>query len=299
MSPIVESVDRTFFIIVAISVVFLLGITATMIAFVIRYSRKRHPVAAQINGNTALEVTWTVVPLVLVMAMFYYGYEGFALMRNPPADSLTVHVTARMWDWRYTYENGAETDKLYVPLGRPVKLLLRSLDVVHSFYLPAYRVKEDAVPGRETFLWFKPQALGPSEVFCAEYCGQRHSYMMSQVLVMTPAEFQAWYDSHGKAAALPPAATTLRLFDKHGCVDCHALGSDVPGLLSLRGIKGRKTRVVVAGKEQTLVADAAYIRRAIVTPSAEILAGQADEMPPTDLPAAELEAMVEFLGGLE
>lgn len=208
---VVEAVDAVFFGIVWVSAALLAGITLAMLWFVWRYHRRRHPRAAPIEGHAGLEALWIVVPALIVLGMFYYGYDGYRLMRQPPADAFEVKVAARMWDWTFEYPNGRVADRLYVPLDRAIKLRLFSADVVHSFFVPAFRIKEDAVPGQETFLWFKPQGLGPADIYCAEYCGQRHSYMISQVVVLPPEEFWAWYEGSSGATAAAADAGTERL----------------------------------------------------------------------------------------
>lgn len=295
-NTIAENVDSVFLFIAGVSALLLFGITATMIYFVVRYSRKRHPKAQQVKSNTWLEVAWTVLPTILVLVMFYYGYAGFALMRDVPENAMEVQVTARMWDWSFEYENGIKANQLYVPVNRPIKLSLKSVDVVHSFYLPSFRVKEDVVPGKENYLWFKPQTTGPADIFCAEYCGQRHAYMMSQVIVMGEEEFQRWYESGGEERNLPPEAVNLGLLSKHACTACHGLDDDIGGAPPFRGIFGRKTTVVVDGEEKQIVVDEDYLRRAIVEPGAELVKGYDDDMdPPEDMSPEELEKIIEYL----
>ncbi len=299
-NTIAENVDSVFLFIAGISALLLLGITATMLYFVFRYSRKRHPKAQQVKSNTWLEVTWTVLPTILVLVMFYYGYEGFALMRDVPANAMEVQVTARMWDWTFEYDNGIKAKQLYVPVNRPIKLSLKSVDVVHSFYLPSFRVKEDVVPGKENYLWFKPQTTGPADIFCAEYCGQRHAYMMSQVIVMGEDEFQRWYESGGAERTLPSEAVSLGLLSKHACTACHGLDDDIGGAPPFRGIFGRKTTVLVDGEERQIVVDEEYLRRAITEPGAELVKGYDDDMdPPEDLTPEELEQIIDYLKGLK
>ncbi len=296
-ASIAQNVDNIFFYIVGISIVLLLGITAVMVLFVVKYRREKHPRAEEVAGSTWLEVTWTVLPTLLVLTMFYYGYEGFYLMRHVPKDALTVKVTARMWDWSFEYPGGLKTDRLYVPVDKPVKLLLTSLDVTHSFFLPAFRVKEDAVPGRQSYLWFKPQTTGPADIFCAEYCGQRHSYMMSQVIVMEQEAFARWYASQGKIET--PEARALALLEKHSCLQCHTISPLKTGLIPLRGILGRRTTVVAQGQKKELIADPAYLRRSITDPGAELLEGYPDSMPASaGMSSEELEEMVTYLEGL-
>jgi cytochrome c oxidase subunit 2 len=192
---IVQSVDTTFLIIAGISFFFLAVITVVMFYFMYKYSRKKNPVATDITGNTTIEILWTVIPTILVMVMFFYGYAGFKQMRNAPADAMTVKVTGRMWVWNFEYDNGVKSDTLFVPTGKPVKLELNSADVNHSFYMPAFRIKEDAVPGRKNYLWFEPTADGEYYVECAEYCGLSHSYMLAKVVALPKDKYDAWYNA--------------------------------------------------------------------------------------------------------
>jgi cytochrome c oxidase subunit 2 len=287
-------VDHVFFLIVAISAVLLLLIMTLMIAFAVRYRRSRRPRAQQIAGNLWLEILWTIVPVGLVLAMFYYGFEGFKVLRDVPPDAMLVKVTGRMWDWRFRYENGKETGKLFVPLDRPVKLALTSLDVNHSFYIPAFRIKEDAVPGRENYLWFKPQSTGPVDIFCAEYCGQQHAYMMSEVIVMTPEDFAAWYAV--PADSLAAGRDGPALLAEQGCLACHSLDGSPRSGPTLRGLYGSRRVVLWNGQERTAVADEEYLRRAIRQPDAEVVGGYEAIMPvPEKLGDEELQAIIDYL----
>jgi len=286
-----DAVDNVFLFIVIASVILLLLVTGLMIFFAIKYSRKRHPEPEQVKEHMWLEILWTAIPTVLVLFMFYFGYEGFLMMRTVPDDAMKVNVTGRMWDWSFEYENGKRSDKLYVPKDKPVKLLMKSVDVIHSFFIPAFRIKEDVVPGRETFLWFKPQALGPADIFCAEFCGQRHAYMLSQVIVMTPEEFAQWYKL--EAEKVPEV---VALMEELGCLDCHSLDASAGDRLSLKGIFGTVRTVLVNGDAKEVVADEDYIRRSILTPSAEILKGQDDAMVvPEDITQEQIEQIVQYL----
>lgn len=190
---IVTQTDTTFFIIVAISVILLLIVVVSMIYFVIRYSKRKNPRASDISGNTRLEILWTAIPTFLVLGMFFSGYAGFKNLRTPPDNAFVVKVIGRMWSWSFEYENGKKSDTLYVPLSKPIKALITSNDVNHSFYLPDFRVKEDAVPGRTNMLWFKPQQIGSYNILCAEYCGLSHYNMYTKLVVMDDADFQKWY----------------------------------------------------------------------------------------------------------
>jgi cytochrome c oxidase subunit 2 len=191
-SNFVNSTDTTFFFIVAVSVFFLVVITASMIYFVIRYSRKRNPRAKNIHGNIPLEVTWTVIPTILVLIMFWMGWSGYKQLANAPSDAMNIDVTAQMWRWTFKYPNGITADSLFVPVNKPVKVLLHSRDVNHSFFVPAFRVKKDVIPNRNNSAWFIADKVGIYDLFCAEYCGLNHSHMLSKVVVMPQNNFDNW-----------------------------------------------------------------------------------------------------------
>ena len=199
-SNFIESVDGTFLFVLIVSVFFLVLITALMIFFVIKYNRKRNPKAVNVHSNLALEITWTVIPTILVLIMFWYGWVAYLDMADAPADSLKVDVTAQMWKWSFKYENGTTTDTLYVPVNKPVKLNLHSLDVNHALFIPAFRVKKDVLPGQDRFVWFESNEPGSYDIACAEYCGLNHSYMYSKVIVLPENEFKVWNDTVGKSA---------------------------------------------------------------------------------------------------
>ena len=196
MNPIVELVDNSFIFIVAISVLLLVGVTVAMIYFVFRYSEKNNPKPDQsITGSTTLEILWTVIPLILVLAMFFYGYEGFKEMRNIPPNAMVVKVTGKMWFWHFEYANKKTSDTLLLlPQGKDVRFELESADVNHSFYVPAYRVKEDCIPGRTNHMWFHTTNVGLFDIECAEYCGLNHSYMLGTVKIVPESEFLEWYN---------------------------------------------------------------------------------------------------------
>jgi cytochrome c oxidase subunit 2 len=192
VSNFVNSVDGTFLFTLIVSVFFLVLITFLMILFVIKYSRKRNPKGTNIHGNMGLEIAWTAIPTVLVLIMFWYGWQGYKEMVNVPEDAMPVKVTAQMWKWNFEYENGKKTDSLYVPVNKPVKLILHSNDVNHSFFIPAFRLKKDVFPNRERIAWFVAKQTGEYNIACAEYCGLNHSYMYSKIIVMNDYEFNNW-----------------------------------------------------------------------------------------------------------
>lgn len=188
-----ESVDFVMLYIVAISVVLLLGITATMIYFVFKYNRKKGHAPVDIHGNLLLEVIWIVIPTLLVLSMFYFGYTSFRETREIPDNPFVVKVTARMWQFSFEYANGKMTDTLYVPVNTAIDLEMRSMDVNHAFYIPAFRIKEDIIYGKTNHLYFTPKEVGDYDVACAEYCGLSHSAMYTKVKVIHDNEFTKWY----------------------------------------------------------------------------------------------------------
>ncbi len=197
VSDVAAKVDEAFYWIGGICIVLLAGITLTMVLFVIKYRHKRHPKAKQIEGNLPLELAWIIIPTLIVLFMFFKGYEGFKLIRNVPENAMTVKVLAQQWFWTFIYPEGDfSSPELYAPVGRPVRLDLTAPEdgVVHSFYLPAFRVKEDCVPGKETYLWFEAKKEGTFNIFCAEYCGKDHSKMISKLRVLSPEAYGAWIE---------------------------------------------------------------------------------------------------------
>ena len=189
-----HSVDLVMIYIIAISVVLLIGITSVMIYFVFKYHRKHGHEPVDIAENLPLEITWIVVPTLLVLSMFYFGYNSFRETRDIPKDSFVVEVTARMWYFSFKYPNGKTTDTLYVPQNKPIKLVMESVDVNHAFFIPAFRIKEDIMYGKKTILPFTAQLAGDYDVACAEYCGLNHSAMYTKVKVLPQNSFNTWYE---------------------------------------------------------------------------------------------------------
>jgi cytochrome c oxidase subunit 2 len=308
--------DDTFFFILGISVMFLVANTAIMLYFVFRYSRKRNPVPSDVKDSLLLEITWTVIPTLLVLAMFFVGWKGFQYMRTAPPDAMVVKAIARSWSWTFDYANGRESAVLNVPVGRPVKLLITSTDVVHSLYIPAYRIKEDAVPGRETHLWFMPDEPGSYDLFCTEYCGVGHSAMITKVEVMIAKDFDEWYNSkkevpaEGEKAAVPgPAKKTAvpapdeggRLIQVKGCIACHSTDGTPKIGPTFRGIFGKKVVVVRNGQERQIVVDEAFIRQTLLHPEIDRVKGFPPIMPSQQgqLSDKEIEEIIEHIRSLK
>lgn len=276
-SNFVKGVDTAFLVILGISFFFLIFLTVLMLVFMYKYNRKRNPNATQIEGSTKLEIVWTVIPLLLTLLMFYYGWAGYKPMTKVPDDAMEITVYGRMWNFMFEYENGKRTDTLYLPKDKPVKLNLVAMDVLHSLYIPAFRVKQDMVPGKENnFMWFEPQKEGTYELFCAEYCGLQHSYMYSYVKVIEDTAFQTWMTDTTLVAAAElesPTATGRRIMQNIGCFACHSIdGTKLVGP-SFKGIWGATHTVTTGSEKRDVVVDEEYIRSSIYDPNADVVDG--------------------------
>lgn len=307
-SNLASGVDRVFLYIVALSAAVLLGITVVMVAFVVRYSRRRRPVAEQIEGNRWLEVVWTTIPTVLFLSMFYYGWIVWKEGRGGPADAPAVTVTARQFAWSFTYPGGKTTPELVLPLGRPVRLDVKSVDMVHGFFVPAFRVKVDAVPGRTNYTWVTPTSPGVFDVECTVICGTSHSYMLSKVHVIDAALYDAWSASPmtdppgpdgviaAKAPLADPIARGKALVEEKGCNACHSDdGSELVGP-SFKGLWGRTETLEGGGK---VLVDEKYVAHSIRDPDDQIVKGYPDAMPAQELTDAEIQDVIAWLKTLK
>jgi len=265
-------VDKAFAFIFAIAFIFIIGITAFMIYTVIKFNRKKGKPARQFTGSTTLEIIWTGIPLILVLLMFYVGWAGFSPMRKPPKDAMSVTAIGRKWEWEFDYGNGMKSKELVLIVGKAVKIDLRSEDINHSFYIPAFRVKEDVIPGYDNFLWFIPNYTGSYEILCTEYCGLLHSAMISKARVVEPAEYDTWFEEL-KKTGIQPDEPGLILLRNTGCLACHSIdGSKLVGP-SFKGLYGSQRNIIAGNTERTVTADESYISKAIYDPDSEIVSG--------------------------
>jgi cytochrome c oxidase subunit 2 len=304
VAPTVSGVDNVFIYILVFSVLLFFAIVFLMLFFAVRYRRARNPRPTEIPGHTGLEILWIGLATLLVLTMFVYGVAGFNILRGAPKDSMTVKVDSRQWAWAFEYPNGLKTTDLVVPVGRNLHLQMSSRDVIHSFYIPALRIKQDTVPGMITYAWFRATQPGTFDILCAEYCGERHSAMIARLIVLPEDQFAQWYSGQPvEAAGLPaPTATPAgeELLRQKGCLGCHSTdGSHLAGP-TFKGMYGRIEEVVTAGQRRRVTADDAYIRASILTPSADLVAGFKDIMPPgkPELTDQEIEQIVAFLHDL-
>jgi cytochrome c oxidase subunit 2 len=289
-------VDSAFIFIAAVGVALLCIITFFMILFLIKYNKKRHPQREDVKESVALEIFWTVIPTILVLMMFYFGWVDFKFLRNPPKNAMTIDVIGRQWSWLFKYENGKQSDMLKVPSGKPVRLILTSEDVIHSLFIPAFRIKEDCVPGMKTHLWFKADELGSYDIFCTEYCGVGHSHMLSKVIVMSDKDFEKWY----REVKVPGTeAKGLNLIKEKGCLGCHTIDGTKKIGPTFKGIFGKKVLVMTNGKARELFIDEAYLKRSILKPQADIVNGYPPVMPVITLTNDELNAVIDYLKNLK
>jgi cytochrome c oxidase subunit II len=265
-------VDWAFTFIIIIAFIFIVGITAFMIYTVIHFSRKKGKPAKQFESSTKLEIIWTAIPTILVMLMFYYGWVAFAPMRQAPSDALKVTAIGRKWEWEFDYGNGMKSKELVVPVSKAVRLDLKSEDINHSLFIPAFRVKEDVIPGYNNFLWFIPNFKGSYEILCTEYCGLLHSAMISKAVVVDQAEFDKWFaELKNKVVVKEPEGFTL--LRNKGCLACHTIdGAKLVGP-SFKGLFGSERTVMINNKEEKKIADAAYITKSIYDPDSEVVIG--------------------------
>jgi cytochrome c oxidase subunit 2 len=272
-------VDTVFFVIYWISAFFFALIVGLMVFFALRYRRRREGEAVDRtpSHNLALEIVWTAIPVVVSVILFVVGFRGFMDIATPPGNAYEISVTGQKWQWFFTYPNGYVTSELHVPVDRPVKLTMTSEDVIHSLWIPAFRVKKDVVPGRYTRTWFEATEPGTYPLLCTEYCGSGHSDMLSVVTVHESGRFEQWLEQAANFYdTMPPAEAGEMLVQRKGCVQCHSLTGAAgigPTFVELYGHEFR-TR-----DGQTVVADDNYIRESILEPMASIVAGYEPVMP--------------------
>jgi len=293
----VSQVDRTFLITFGVAAFFFVLIAIFLVVFIIRYNHTRHAEAVDIRGNLTLEIIWIVIPSLIVMGLFYSGWQSYLALRTVPGDAMPISVTARKWSWTFTYENGRISNILYVPVDKPVKLTMTSVDVIHSFYAPAFRIKRDTVPGMNTYVWFLPDKPGSFEVLCTEYCGVGHSAMLTKIHVLPVEEFEDWYE-HGNVAE---EAAGMGLFVKHGCIGCHQFGDVTSVGPKLQGIYGKERTVNSEAGEKVVVADEEYLKRSILAPNEEIVIGYPPIMPAYEdkIPEEDLDSVIDYIESLE
>jgi cytochrome c oxidase subunit 2 len=278
-SSVALEVDLLYIFIIVVTVATSLAVYAAIAIFTIKYKRRSEDeIPEQIEGNLPLEIAWSIIPLGIVLVMFAWGIKVFYDLSRVPTDALNFSVVGKQWMWKVQHPTGKrEINELHVPIGQPIKLTITSEDVLHSFFIPAFRTKMDAVPGRYTTSWFQPTKAGEYHIFCAEYCGTEHSRMIGRVVVMDPAHYEQWLKTGSATAVVSnetPEVAGARLFQEQRCNTCHMTN----GLMApvLAGVFG--SQVTLQGGE-TVTADENYLRESIVTPQEKIVKGYQPNMP--------------------
>ncbi len=292
-------VDNVFLYILIICLILLGLITFLMIYFVIHYRREKHPQPVDIEGSKWLEIAWTVIPTLIVLTMFYYGLTGFEFLKTVPPGAMVVKVIARQWSWLFQYENGAQDPELRVPIGKPVKLLLTSQDVIHGFYAPAFRIKQDAVPGMTNYLWFQATQTGTFDVMCSQYCGLEHSHMLTKIVVLPEEDFAKWYQSKKEKVVEKGLSLGSKDYQEKGCAGCHSTDGSPRVGPTFKGLFGKSEEVIKAGKGQKIIVDEAFIRDYIENPNVVHIEGYPPIMPKISMTDEELNALVEYIKSLK
>ncbi len=292
-------VDWLFQFILWVALFFFVLVVGLMVVFVMRY-RRRPGVEPEESPshNTKLEIAWSVIPIILVMIMFYAGFKTYLGMEMAPRKAYEVQVVGQKWQWTFIYPNGYSDPVLHLPIDEPVQLLMRSDDVIHSFFVPAFRVKKDVVPGRYTKAWFEPTEAGVFPVYCAEYCGTGHSDMTTAVVVHEPGGFEEWMTTAANLYAdLPPAEAGQMIYAAKGCTACHSIdGTKMVGP-SFKGVFG-KSETMKSG--ETITVDENYLRESIYNPQVKVLEGYEPVMPTYQgtVNEEELGYIIEFIKSL-
>lgn len=273
-----HEVDWLFWFIFWIASFFFTVIVVLMVLFVVRYhARPGHKAQETAHHNVPLEITWTVIPLILVIIIFWIGFKSYMDMSTPPPTAYEIRVTARQWQWWFTYPNGWGDQELHAPKGIPVKLVMTSEDVIHSLYIPAFRLKKDVVPGRYTTAWFEADQTGEYYVFCAEYCGMQHSGMISRVVIQEPQDYLDWL---AKAESfydeMSPVDAGKEMLGKYGCVQCHHTDGSAGTGPHLNDVFGSQVKLA---NGSTIEADENYIRNSILDPGSQVVSGFQPVMP--------------------
>ena len=289
--------DALFYFINIVSLIFLVGITIAIIYFSWKYRRKSdEDVTPVITHNNKLEITWSVIPLILVIIVFGWGFTDYINSTAPPEDAYEIRVVGKSWLWEFHYNNGAvSVNELHVPVDRPVKLVMTSTDVIHSFYVPDYRIKRDVLPNRYSSVWFEAVEPGESIIFCTEYCGTAHSDMLANVIVHEKNDFETWLaTSSAEDESASPVEQGKKLVENNACLTCHSVdGTELLGP-TFQGIWGREE---TTQSGETITVDENYVRESILEPQSKLVEGYNPIMPPYagSLDDRQIDAIIEYL----
>jgi cytochrome c oxidase subunit 2 len=296
-STIAGQIDGLYFLLVGLSFLFAIPVAILIIFFTIRYKREKSVNRSNpVHASLRLELLWSVIPFLLSLGVFGWGAWVYFGWGNAPADTLDIYIIGKQWMWQAQHPSGKrEINNLHIPVNQPVKLIMTSQDVIHSYYIPDFRIKQDVLPGRYTTLWFEANKTGDYHLFCAEYCGTDHSRMTGTITVMNQLDYQRWLS--GDTANQPLAEAGQQLFTQHGCNSCHSGEPDARGP-TLAGLFGEEVRLQ---NGQTVVADEPYLRESILQPQAKIVAGYPPIMPTFQdiLGEEEIIQLIAYIKSLE
>lgn len=296
-STLARDVDFGWHLVTWVSAFFFVLIVTAMVVFVVRYRRRsEHDRTSAVDHSTTLEVAWTVIPFALVIVLFVVGFRGYVNAAVSPAEAFEIKVTAEKWRWLFSYPGGQTTmNELKVPVGKPVRLVMSSKDVVHSLFIPEFRIKQDVVPGTYTSLWFEATAPTRTVLLCTEYCGAAHSDMLASVHALPEAELEAWLDRGGdEALAANPVEAGQKLFTSSSCAGCHSTDGSPSTGPTLKGVFGHD---VALASGQKVKAEENYLRESILDPAAKVVAGFQPVMPTYQglLTEKQLDALVAYI----
>ncbi len=310
-STLAPIVDAPFHFVVIISAILTIGVVITMILFMFKYGRRTpDQVSEPVYGSPLVEATWIIIPTILVMAIFTWGFKAFMAVTQSPKNAYEIHVTARKWAWDFEYPNGfISTNELYVPSNRPVKMIMTSKDVLHSFYVPTFRIKHDVIPNRYSTVWFnatvetglppegEDNPTGYVQIFCAEYCGTGHSGMHAHMWVLAQDDYDKWLATAASAGEdLPLPDLGQKTFNGKACSGCHSTDGTAGVGPTLKGVFGSSVKLADGS---TVTVDENYIRESIAVPAAKVVEGFQPIMPPIPLTDREIDGLIEFIKTLK
>ena len=300
-STLASSIDWIFYFVTNVSAIFFVLVVGAMAILVYKYRRREAgEVPSPPEESKILELTWIVIPTILVLLVFTWGFKTYIKLQVAPPDAYEVRVKGFQWGWTFTFPEGFQaTNEIYVPVGRPIRFVMDSQDVLHSFYIPAMRVKQDVLPNRYSSVWFEGTQTGVFDIFCTEYCGTSHSYMIGKLHVVDQGTFNEWAETGGVGdiASLPLEEQGAILSKKNACQTCHSVDGSAGTGPTWKGLY-EKSHATSAG---TVVADENYLRESILNPGAKIVQGYANVMPAnySTLPGEQVDAMIAYIKTLK
>jgi cytochrome c oxidase subunit 2 len=300
-STLAPEIDSLFYFVTWVSVVLFVLVVGAMLYLAYRY-RRRSPEdrPTLVHENPIVEISWVVIPTILVLIVFTWGFKGYVKQAVAPPNAYEIQAVAQQWNWLFEYPNGTQTDTLYVPVDRPVRVNMSSVDVLHSFYIPAFRVKHDVLPNRYTSVWFEATKPGMYEIFCTEYCGRDHSRMNKYVKAVSQQEFNDWLETGGAADDLPLPEYGEILYTQQGCNSCHSIDGSRKVGPTFKGLYGMENRALADGS--TVTADDNYLRESILNPNAKVAEGYQQGVMPSayaELTERQLSALIAYIETLE